>query len=69
MSMSAALRTRAAATARNPPARLPVRLAIEPMIDKEKKEPRLPKELMNASADAAARPDKNSPGQAQNGPR
>ena len=53
--MSAAANTRATATAWNPPWRLPVLFAIDPIIDKEKKEPRLPKELMNASADAAER--------------
>src|SRR5258708_276816 len=68
-SMRAAANTRAMATDWNPPSRFPVFFAIDPMIDKEKKEPRLPKELMNASADAAERPPRNSPAQAQNGPR
>jgi len=60
---------RAAATALKPPSRLPVRVAIAPTADNEKYDPRLPTELMNASPDAAERPDRNSPGQAQKGPR
>ena len=57
-----------AASAKSPPAKLPVTSLTQPTMDGPKKPPRLPNELIQAMLAAAAMPVRNIGGIDQNGP-